>query len=279
MKVGIYASYFGKDDPKTFPDVESFIDLARELRLDVIDFRVDVGFGSLDRDYLRGLKIKCLKAGLPIGYLASGGHFAGTDEELRQKVAQAKADVEVAAYLGTPMIRLFCGAPACSAAGFRCAGRPGVGDAEREIGCFQEVCDFAADAGIIVGLQNHPSTGDNVLRILRETNRENFTFILDTGQWVGSPGLNRGVGDPDVDIYRFMEQTAPHASHVRAKIYKIDSGREEWLDYPRIVGILKSAGFNGVVSITFEGQDVNDCDDRETFRLAARHLRETIASA
>ena len=164
------------------------------------------------------------------------------------------------------MIRLFCGAP-------------GEGDRESEIRCFQEVCDFAADAAIIVGLQNHPSTGDNVLRILRETDRENFTFILDTGQWVGSPGLNRGVGDPDVDIYHYMEQTAPHAAYVRAKIYKIDSGREEWLDYPRIVGILKSAGFNGVISITFEGKDVNRCDDRETFRLAAQHLRETIAAA
>ncbi len=58
MKVGIYASYFGKDEPKAFPDVESFIVLAHELQLDVIDFRVDVGFGSLDRDYLRGLKKK-----------------------------------------------------------------------------------------------------------------------------------------------------------------------------------------------------------------------------
>ena len=266
MKVGIYASYFGKEEPKAFPDVESFIELAYELRLDVIDFRVDVGFGSKDTDYLRGIKIKCHKAGLPIGYLASGGHFVGTDDELRQKVEQAKADVEVAAYLGAPMIRLFCGAP-------------DEGDRESEIRCFQEVCDFAADAAIIVGLQNHPSTGDNVLRILRETDRENFTFILDTGQWVGSPGLNLGVGDPDVDIYHFMEQTAPYAAYVRAKIYKIDSGREEWLDYPRIIGILKSAGFNGVISITFEGKDVNRCDDRETFRLAAQHLRETIAAA
>lgn len=266
MKVGIYASYFGKEVPKAFPDVESFIDLAYELKLDVIEFRVDVGFGSLDRGYLRDLKIKCLKAGLPIGYLASGGHFVGTDEELRGKVEQAKADVEVAAFLGAPMIRLFCGAP-------------GDGDPDREIRCFQEVCDFAADAGIVVGLQNHPSTGDNVLRILRETDRENFTFILDTGQWVGSPALNRGVANPDVDVYHYMEQTASFASYVRAKIYKIDSGREEWLDYPRIIGILKAAGFNGVVSITFEGQDVNECDDRETFRLAAQHLRETIATA
>lgn len=266
IKVGVYASYFGKDEPKAFPDVEAFIDLAYELRLDVIDFRANVGFSSRDPNYLLGIKIKCLKAGLPIGYLASGGHFVGTEEELRAKVEQAKADVEMATFLGAPMIRLFCGAPE-------------EGVEESEIRCFQEVCDFAADAGIMVGLQNHPCTGDDVLRILRKTKRENFTFVLDTGQWVGSPGRNRGVGDPTVDIYQYMEQTAPYASYVRAKIYKIDSGREEWLDYSRIVQILKSVDFNGVMSITFEGKDVNRCDDKETFRLAARHLRELISDS
>ncbi len=266
IKIGIYASYFGKDEPKAFPDAESFIDLAYKLRLDAIDFRADVGFNSRDPDYLLGIKLKCLKAGLPIGYLASGGHFAGTVGELRAKVEQAKVDVKMAAFLGAPMIRLFCGAPK-------------EGGGESEIGCFREVCDFAADAGIMVGLQNHPCTGEDILRILRDTDRENFTFILDTGQWVGSPGLNRGVGDPNVDIYRYMEQTAPYASYVRAKIYKIDSGREEWLDYSRIVRILKSVDFNGVMSITFEGQDINRCSDWETFRLASRHLHELIAES
>ena len=53
----------------------------------------------------------------------------------------------------------------------------------KEIRCFQEVSEYAAERGILVGLQNHPSTGDDILRILRETDRENFTFILDTGQW------------------------------------------------------------------------------------------------
>ena len=73
IKVGIYTSYFGKEKPKVFPDVESFIDLAYDLRLDAIDFRANVGFASRHPDYLMGIKIKCLKAGLPIGYLASGG--------------------------------------------------------------------------------------------------------------------------------------------------------------------------------------------------------------
>ena len=69
---------------------KSFIDLAYALRLDSYRFRADVGFNSRDPDYLLGIKLKCLKAGLPIGYLASGGPFRGTDEELRAKVENAK---------------------------------------------------------------------------------------------------------------------------------------------------------------------------------------------
>ena len=115
-----------------------------------------------------------------------------------------------------------------------------------------------------------------MLRIHEGVARPNFTVIMDTGQWLGSPGRHKGVGDPAHDIYRYMEQVAPLTSHVRAKFYKIDSGREEWLDYGRIVRILKEAGYNGTVGVVFEGQDVNSCDDREVIRLAVAHLRDTI---
>ena len=117
-----------------------------------------------------------------------------------------------------------------------------------------------------------------VLRILDEVNRENFTFILDTGQWCGSPGTNRaGTSEKDADIYKYMEQTAPYASYVRAKIYKIDSGQEEWLDYKRIIRILKAANFNGNMSIVFEDRG-NRCDYTQAIGLAVRHLRQLLAS-
>ena len=261
MKVGLYASMFGKRRD-SFPDIESFIHLAYDLRLDVIDLRSDVGFHEHGSGYLLATKLLCLRKGLSIGYLATGGHFAGTEAQLEEKLAQVRADVDVALALGAPMVRVFCGAT------------PEDGDARRrEVACFQEACDYAARRGIAVGLQNHPCTGDGVLRLLDEVGRANFTFILDTGQWVGSPARNHGVPEPGVDIYRFMEQTAPHAAHVRAKFYKIDSGREEWLDYDRIHALLEAAGFNGTLSVVFEGQDINACDDREVLRLAAAQLR------
>jgi sugar phosphate isomerase/epimerase len=261
MKVGLYASMFGKSKD-SFPDIESFIDLAYELRLDVIDLRSDVGFHDHTGDYLLRTKLNCLRKGLSIGYLATGGHFTGTDEELEAKVAGVRADVDNALALGAPMVRSFCGETPDDERARR-----------REVECFQEVCDDAAGKGIAIGLQNHPCTGDGVLRLFDEVRRDNFAFILDTGQWVGSPAKNQGVGDPDVDIYHFMEQTAHLAVHVRAKFYKIDSGTEEWLDYDRIYRILDDAGFNGTLSVVFEGKDANDCDDRQVLTLAAAQLR------
>ena len=266
MKVGVYASMFGKDDPPRLESVESYIQLAYQLKLDVIDFHSGRGFRSKQPAYLLEVKMRCLQYGLSIGYLASGGHFVGSDADLAEKLAQARADVDTAAFMGAPMIRLFCGQPLKDAEAQR-----------REIRCFQEAADYAAEKGIVVGLQNHPSTGEDVLRILEQTDRDNFTLIMDTGQWVGSPARNQGVPDPEVDIYAFMEQTAPYTAHVRAKFYKIDTGAEAWLDYPRIIQILKGVDFNGTVSVVFEGKDLNACNDTEVIRLAVAHLREMIA--
>ena len=186
MKVGIYASMFGKDDPPTLESVESYLEWAYALKADIIDFLGSRGFSSRDPGYLLGIKMQCLKYGLSIGYVASGGHFMGTDEELERKVAQTREDADMAAFLGAPMIRVFCGQPL--------TGRE---EQQREIRCFQQACDYAAQKGIAVGLQNHPSTGDDVLRILAQTDRPNFTLIMDTGQWVGSPARNRGIPDPE----------------------------------------------------------------------------------
>jgi sugar phosphate isomerase/epimerase len=263
MKIGLYASMFGKDNPPTLESIESYIDHAYDLRLDLIDFRRDRGFDSKDPAYLFETKLNCLRKGLSVGYLASIGHFSGTDAELAEKVEAAKEDVDVALFLGASMIRIFTGT---------LADRE---DQKREVRCFQEIADYAATKGISVGLQNHPSTGDDIIRILEETDRENFSFMLDTGQWQDAPMYNGGgATPPDHDLYRYIEQTAKYTTHVRAKFFKIDSGKEEYLDYERIVPILVDAGYNGPLTVVFEGRDANACSDKEVIRLAAEQLRK-----
>ena len=277
IKLGLYASVKGKDNPPQLTDVETWIEYAYELRLDTVELHLGRSFLSRKLDYLRQIKTQCIKRGLPIGYLGAQGNFSGTDEELYSKVEQAKADVDVAAFLGAPLIRLF-GAHVPEEVSDREPFWPPM------VRCFQDVCDYAGDKGVFVGLQNHDSgnlaaTSQDVLRILGEVNRDNFTLILDTGQWAGSVGSNYdGISNPSVDIYKYIEEAAPHASYIRAKIYKIDSGREEWIDYDRVVKILRKIGYNGTMSVVFEGVWHNQCDDKESLRLGTSHLRDVLTS-
>ena len=248
----------------TDTSVEDFIKTAYDLRLDVVDFH-QRAFDGMSDEELGKIKLMCLKHGLPIGYIGVSGLFVGNAEERQAHVQNCKEAVDLAFFLGSPIIRLFC------------AVIPEVnGDGDEPwpamIAGYQEVADYAATKGISVGLQNHPSTGDDMLRIRSETNRDNFNFIMDTGQWVGSLG-GYEKEQTDVDFYGFMEQTVPHAMYIRTKFYKIESGTEEWIDYGRIVPLIKGVGYNGCISIVYEGKE----EDRvEQVRKAAVYLREHL---
>ena len=61
----------------------------------------------------------------------------------------------------------------------------------------------------------------------------------------------------------------------RAKIYRIVSGEEEWLDYDRIMQILRDVSFNGWMSIVFEGQD--ELDEPAAVPLAVTYIRSMLA--
>ena len=225
--------------------VEDFIQTCHNLRLDCLDFH-QRAFASADTAYLLGIKRQCLDLGLPIGYLGVAGGFAGDDDFQRAKIEEAKSAVDMALALGAPLIRV--------------------------------VCDYGKEQGVIVALQNHDnrnlaSTGPDVLRIIRDVDHANLSFIMDTGQWRGSPGAS-GDADPEVDIYDYMAQPLPHAGYVRCKIYQIASGREEVLDCERIARLLQRANYNGCISIVYEGRE--QADRTELIGKAAAHLREVL---
>lgn len=165
IKLGCFSFMYDRETSTTVEDPLRFIDFAHSLRLDVVDFDINKGFPSQERDYLMQVKLAALRRGLTIGMIDGGGSFVGTDGELRQR------------------------------------------------------------------------------------------------EWDGT------------DFYAFMEQTVHLASYVRAKVFKIDQGWEEWFDYERIAGILKSANYNGVVSIYYLGKNFSSCDDYEGITLAVSHLR------
>ena len=255
--------------------IDTATSLAAELGLD----GVDIHLSGTDRDpaHLQRLRWDCLRKGLSIGY-AGAGSLVGPVAAKQERLVQARADVDTAALLGAQLVRLFAREKWPDAV------------AEQEalwgpmIASFQELSDYAAERGVFLGLQNHDEssfcmTAEQALRILREVGRDNFAFLMDTGQWQGAIGSHRrGESDPAVDLYEdYLRPLAPHTVYVRAKIYKIDAGHEEWLDYRRIARLLLDVGFNGTMGLVFELGDRNEADWATCVDLAVRHLRQVLA--
>ena len=256
MKLGCMSLSYQKEFSAGELDLEGFIDRAHELRLDGIDIHTRA-FASTEPDYLRSIRMRALKKGVALSYIGVSSNFGVPPDELVEQVATAKEWIDVAAFLGIPLVRVF-------------AAWVPEGESEEEvwarmIPCLVEVAEYGQQKGVVAGLHNHnhgcvTRTGKDVRRIIEEVDNPYFSHILDTGQYVGSPGASgaRGVEDPALDFYGSIAETAPLAVHVRCKIYRIQSGVEEWLDYPRIFDILRGVDFNGWLSIVYEGQDVEE---------------------
>ena len=116
------------------------------------------------------------------------------------------------------------------------------------------------------------ATGEDVTRLLREVDHPWCKHVLDTGQYLGSPGAS-GATPEDAgryDVYASIARTAPLAVLVRAKLYRVKSGKE-WLDYDRIFKTLRDVRFNGFVSLVYEGWP--DMDALHAVPIGVKFLR------
>jgi sugar phosphate isomerase/epimerase len=253
-------------------DLLRFIERAYELRLDGIDIHTRA-FASTEPAYLRDIRLRCLKRGLAISYIGISNDFGKTGPELEAQVKLVKQWVDIAAFMGIPLVRIF--------AAWIPEGEPEERVWARMMPCMHEVAAYGQEKGVVLGLHNHnhgcvTRTGKEVRRILETVNNPYLSHILDTGQYVGSPGASGAEGqeDPNLNFYGSIEETAPLAVHVRAKIYRIQTGQEVWLDYPRIFEILKRVGYNGWVSIVYEGQVVEP--EETAVPKAVHYLRRFV---
>ena len=273
MKLGCMSLSYKDQFSEGKIDLEGFIEKAYQLRLDGIDIHTRA-FASTDPAYLRGIRMQALKRGLALSYIGISSNFGKPQEQLDTEVATACQWIDTAAYMGIPLVRVF--------AAWVPKGETEEAVWARMIPCLQQVAEHGQKHGVVVGLHNHnhgcvTRTGKDVRRIIEQVDNPYFSHILDTGQYVGSPGASgaRGTEDPSLNFYGSIEETAPLAVHVRCKIYRISSGVEEWLDYPRIMKILRGVQFNGWMSIVYEGQDAEA--EETAVPKAVAYLRKLMA--
>jgi sugar phosphate isomerase/epimerase len=258
-------------DTKQMNDL-TFIDLCARLELDGVDFNVH-SLGSLEPDHLKKIKKTCLEHGLTIVCLGVNNDFGRSPEEQEAVQRQIRQGFDIAQFLGAPVVRLFAGTVR--------DGQNRQDVWKRCVDGLKRAAEYGEKVGVMAGLQNHnhqnvASTGEDILRLLHEVNHPWCTSILDTGQYLGSPGAS-GAKVEDArrsDLYKSIEQTAARAVLVRAKLYRLRKGKEEWLDYDRIFRILRGVKYNGFVCLVYEGW--TDMDAMHAVPLGVKVLRSYL---
>lgn len=273
LKLGCMSLSYKDEFAANKLDLEQFIERAYQLGLDGLDIHTRA-FASLDSAYLRGIRMRAFRRGLALSYIGVSSNYGKPQAELAAEVATTKEWIDVAEFMGIPLVRVF--------AAWIPAGEREEDVWARMMPCLEEVAAYGEEKGVVVGLHNHnhgcvTRTGQDVRRIIEGVNNPYFSHILDTGQYVGSPGASgqRGHEDPALNFYGSIAETAPLAVHVRCKIYRIQSGVEEWLDYPRIFEILRGVNYNGWLSVVYEGQDAEA--EATAVPKAVRYLRGLMA--
>jgi sugar phosphate isomerase/epimerase len=253
-------------------DIFSFMDTCRALDLDGLDIHVGQLKSQVDRAYLREVRRGCLNRGMPIASICVSTEFGRSAEAVPKELEKARIAIEAGMFLGAPLLRTFVGSPPSpdkQEEAFR-----------RGVEALRKTAEIGAELGMPVSLQNHSgltSTGEDMLRFHREVNHPNFTLLLDTGHFAGRNGPNgpKIPGTTYDDYYHSIEQVAPLTQFVRAKIYDMDEkGREKWIDYDRVFGLLRKVRFNGFISMIYEGKE----DKFTVIPNAIRFLRSFVKS-
>lgn len=232
-------------------DIFAYLSVCRQLELEGASLHVR-NLESTERDFLKRVRRVYLDQGLAVGLCTVSTDFGQPAERQAQEFDKARAALRVALYLGAPALHLFAGKPPRE--------EERAGAFERAVAGLRKICEEAAQEGIPVGLQNHNHgalcrTGDDVIRFLKAIDHPNLTFVLDTGQWAGSPGV-RATPPADlqkVDILAHIRQTAALARSVRFKFYNPrKDGSEPFIDYDQVLDILRGVHYPGFIDLLYE---------------------------
>lgn len=239
-------------------DLLAWIRECADVNLDGVEL-LGGHFAGTDHDYLVRLKKTCSDLYLTIAMVSADGHLTVADDDKRAEEVEAIGKwVDVAAFLGAPRVRFFCGSGEELEAG-------GPALYEKVLSALRQIAETAARHGIIMALENHGgTTADQLLSLHADVKSDFLKLALDTGNF---PPTSR-VGP---ETYASIERCAPHATIVHAKFFNVEpDGRDRDFDWHRIHSLLAKSGFRGFLSIEYEGDDP---DEPAAVRRIARFLR------
>lgn len=249
----------------------AFLDIpaaVRDMGFDALEFaQAGLPEGETTSGMARKLKAKCEAVGLPIVNYTVGADFVKS--EPADEIDRLRGEVDTARLLGVNGMRHDAASGPKPEDGIRT-----FDDALPRIagGC-REVAEYAAQFGIRTMVENHGffvQESRRVERLVTEVGHPNFGLLIDIGNFLCADD------DPALAVGRL----APYAFHVHIKDFFTRSGQrpdpgEGWfmsrggnflrgtivghgdVSVGQCVCLLRRAGYDGALSIEFEGMEDN----------------------
>lgn len=216
------------------------------------------------------LAARAKEAGIDLSSYTIGANFVNDDPAARAaEVARIKGEVDIAAALGVKFMRYD--------AGWRPIPETTLENFEKDLplvaDCCREVAAYAARYGITCSVENHGyhfQDCERVRRLVKMVDLPNYRTTLDVGNFLCADGDPVSSVRTNIDIASFIHfkdffrRTAGNPpigegwSRSRAGHYLratvIGHGSVELVP---IVKIIKESGYDGYVSVEFEGKE--DC--------------------
>lgn len=232
--------------------------------LEIVPF--DLGLAEKE-PLLKSIVQEAAEQGVLLSSYTIGADFLAEDEALYEaEIKRVLREVEVAAALGVTRMR--------HDAASRPVKETSVAQFERDlprvVNACQVIADYAKQYGIVTSVENHGyhlQNSERVQRLVLAVDRENFRTTIDIGNFVcvdedPIAAVKNNIGLASFvhfkDFYRRNPQSDPGEGWFRSKAgYHLRGaivGHGD-IDIPAVVTVVKESGYDGFVSVEFEGME------------------------
>jgi sugar phosphate isomerase/epimerase len=276
MKTSLAMWSFHREIGSGRMDTAKFIAEAKRLGYESVDL---LAAWVSSADQVKQAKRLAADQGLNVCCYSVSNNFAMSGAELNAQVDMVRKGIEIGVELGAKIVRVFSA-----------NAREGLTFDQAFVTIvdgFKRVVPDARAAGVTLALENHGTlacTSERVKKIIREVGSPNLKSTFDIGNFLiadedpldAAKNLAGEVAHAHVKDHRWTGVTGePPQVFVSIKGRKLlpEIVGDGQIDFVKVFKILKKAGFNGHLSLEYEGNDPEPegvyTSTHNLFRLAA----------
>ncbi|MFC5403337.1 sugar phosphate isomerase/epimerase family protein [Cohnella soli] len=234
-------------------------------------------------ELVRQIVERAARAGIEISNYAIGGNLVTDDDaEFEAEIERLKGEVDIARALGVKLMRHDAASHSDTSMSHFMRRLPKLAE-----GC-RRVADYAASFGITTSVENHGfflQASDRVLALVDAVGRPNFKTTIDIGNFMCADensvaAVKKNIGFASM-IHMKDFYLRPASLNLGEGWYKTMAGNyvrgaivgHGDIDIPEVLRIVRNSGYDGYISLEFEGME--DC--REGTRIGLDNMRRWLA--